>query len=110
MSFLHLVATQGVRTDGPLRLCRLPSRTEVAVPNTATHMPEAHASTPASDRSEDSVVSPLEQQLATMEKLARQHYPDDEAGRNAYLVGLLKSRLREYAAKFIQLEVRNVGR
>lgn len=41
-----------------------------------------------------------------METLARQHFPDDEAGRNAYLVGLLKSRLREYASKFVRLEVR----
>ena len=48
----------------------------------------------------------IEQQIAQMERMADQHYADDEAGRNAYLVSLLKSRLREYAGRFVRLEVR----
>lgn len=69
-------------------------------------MSEAHTSNPGSDRSQAEVADSLEQQLNTMERLALQHYPDDEAGRNAYLVGLLKTRLREYAGRFVRLEVR----
>ena len=48
----------------------------------------------------------IEQQIAQMERMADQHFAQDEAGRNAYLVGLLKSRLREYAGRFVRLEVR----
>ena len=38
--------------------------------------------------------------------MALQHYPDEPEKRAEYLTGLLKQRLREYAAKFVRLEVR----
>jgi len=44
----------------------------------------------------------LDNQIKTMQDLAKQHYGDDEAGRNAYMVELLMARLREYHARFVR--------
>ncbi len=43
-------------------------------------------------------MTPIAQQLDQMHALAMQHYPDDEAARNSYLVRLLETRLMEFAA------------
>lgn len=40
----------------------------------------------------------IDRQIETIERIAFQHFPEEEAKRNAYLVELLKQRLREYAA------------
>ena len=106
MPYLLLVATQGKRTDGPLRLCRLPSRHEVEVSQPNTPMQQVPASTPGSHAGQSDMARSIEQQIAQMERMADQHFAQDEAGRNAYLVGLLKTRLREYAGRFVRLEVR----
>ena len=45
-------------------------------------------------------------QIATIERLAEQHFPDDAEQRAQYVVSQLKTRLREYAAMFVKLEVR----
>lgn len=46
----------------------------------------------------------LDQQIAQMEAMAKQHYPADEVARNGYMVTLLMQRLREYHAKSLRLE------
>lgn len=53
-------------------------------------------------------MTPIQQQIEQMEAVAERHYPDDQAAQNAYLVGLLKSRLREFAALYQRLPVRQM--
>ena len=107
MPILQLVATQGIRCDGPIRFRYLPAGSQVEVSQPNTPMQQVPASTPGSHAGQSDMARSIEQQIAQMERMADQHYADDDAGRNAYLVGLLKSRLREYAAKFIRLQVRS---
>src|SRR5687767_11187335 len=45
----------------------------------------------------------LDQQIAQIEALAKQHYPDSQAEQDAYKVQLLLQRLREYHAMFVRL-------
>lgn len=39
----------------------------------------------------------IDQVIETCRSIAEQHYPDDAAKRNEYLVGLLETKLREVA-------------
>jgi hypothetical protein len=39
----------------------------------------------------------IDQVIQTCRSIAEQHYPDDAARRNEYLVGLLETKLREVA-------------
>lgn len=53
-------------------------------------------------------MTPITEQIEQMEAVASRHFPDDEARRNGYLVEKLKERLREYAAMFQRLPVREM--
>jgi hypothetical protein len=53
-------------------------------------------------------VTSIDQQLEMLNSLASRHYPDNEAERNACLVRLLTERLRQYAAMFHPLNVREM--
>jgi hypothetical protein len=50
----------------------------------------------------------IDQQLEMLQALASRHYPDSEAERNACLVRLLTERLRQYAAMFHPVPVRQM--
>lgn len=50
----------------------------------------------------------LDAQLRQIDSLAMQHYPEDEAKRNAYKVVLLEQRLREYDYRFTGLRVKEM--
>ncbi len=39
----------------------------------------------------------IDQVIETCKAIAAQHFPDDQASRNRYLVGLLETKLREVA-------------
>lgn len=50
----------------------------------------------------------LDEQISQMEDLAKRHYPDDDAARNACLVRLLTERLRTYYTMLLPLPVREM--
>jgi hypothetical protein len=50
----------------------------------------------------------LDIQIEQMEAMALQHYPQDTLLQTAYLVVLLKQRLREYDARLMALPVRSM--
>lgn len=50
-------------------------------------------------------MTPINQQIQTMEDLAARHYPDDELQRATYLARLLTERLRTFAANMTPLRV-----
>jgi hypothetical protein len=106
MPILQLVAAEGKQVNGPLRICLLPAGDETHLLPTPTPMPETPTSQAGSSGSPQGMARSIEQQIEQMERMAAQHFPDDAEARGAYLVGLLKTRLREYAAKFVRLEVR----
>lgn len=53
-------------------------------------------------------MTPIDQQIEQIEALAARHFPDSESERNACLVQLLTTRLRQYAAMFQGLPVREM--
>lgn len=109
MSLLQLVAAGGQQINEPLRFRCVLEGTEVAFPSSDSHLQQAHERGQRNDREENNVAEQdFERQLRQIESMALQHYPEDEAGRNAYMVDLLKQRLREYAARFVQLDVKEM--
>lgn len=50
-------------------------------------------------------MTPIEQQIQTMEDLAARHYPEDELLRTVYLSRLLAERLRAFHANTTKLRV-----
>jgi hypothetical protein len=106
MPDLHALEAQGKRSDGSIRLLHLLSRRPLNVPIPDAHMSQAHTSNADSAASPNGLARTVDQQIATIERLAAQHYGADALARSQYEATLLKQRLREYAAKVCRLEVR----
>lgn len=107
MSDLHELEPPAVRRDGKARLFDLRTRREIHLSPSTALLSEAHEGGQQDDRSENTLAEQtrtLEQQIAQIDRLAEQHYPDDQAGRSAYKSQLLMQRLREYHAKAEALE------
>ena len=51
----------------------------------------------------------IDDQIEHIEAMGKQHYPDHGAARDAYVIGLLKERLRTYASGMVGLPVRVMG-
>lgn len=54
-------------------------------------------------------MTPIQTQIEQIQSLAVRHYPEDEALRNAWLVEKLTERIRELAAMFQPLKVREMS-
>jgi hypothetical protein len=72
-------------------------------------MQQAHLGHAGSDR-RPAEVERVEQQIRTIHRIAEQHYEADPIGRLMYANQLLEQRLREYAARQIPLEVKDMAK
>lgn len=114
MRDLHeLDAKDHASGDGAAQVISLQAWKELGILASPFDMREAQTGEPGSDCGPREVdrteMTSLDQQLEQMESLARRHYPDDEAERNACLVRLLKERLRTYHTMLQPLPVRQMG-
>jgi hypothetical protein len=82
------------------------------VPGPDALMPETPTRDARSDRSAREIsrqnMTSFENQIAQIESMALQHYPDDGQAREAYKVQMLMQRLREMHAMFARLPVREM--
>src|SRR4051812_2247047 len=110
MPDLRELETQGQRRDGAARVFDLRTRQEIHVLPTEPFMQQTPTSDRGSDPGPHGLARPIDDQVRTIEELAARHYPgeDEHEQRTAFVVEQLKQRLREFQAKFMALNVKEM--
>jgi hypothetical protein len=111
MRHLRIVAVHGqpVEAGGHGALCDWDQLDfSAAIWDLLKTLPGAPNNDSEQTRSMEKPGSALERQLRQINAMAMQHFPNDEAARNAYKVELLEARLREYAFRVEVLPVKEM--
>jgi hypothetical protein len=102
--------------DGSVSVVCLRTWKELRIPTEPRYLREVQGSASRDQGSADAMdqgrkeVTSLDQQIEQMEAMARQHYPNSDAERMAYMNRLLTERLREYHFRFVALPVKEMTR
>jgi hypothetical protein len=108
----ELDAKEDPARDGSASVVCLRTWREMGIPATPRWLQETSAGEPGdtgdTGKVDQGQMTSIDEQLEMLHSLAQRHYPDSESERNACLVQLLTTRLRQYAAMFQGLPVREM--